>query len=136
MSEAGFRIELDDFGTGHTAISSVINFPVFQIKIDRSLVTNVANDSRLQAVVHAVLELGEKLGVEVLAEGIESALELEYLAAANCHLGQGYHLGKPMSLDAVGAWIDAWRQRATGPWDNMLTGKIATPEAFKRALGS
>ncbi len=101
LSERGFRIELDDFGTGHTAISSVLNFPISRIKIAGSLVAGVDQDTRRKSIIHSIVELGENLGVDVLAEGMESASEVAFLKSINCRIGQGFYLDRPLCVDEL-----------------------------------
>ncbi len=108
LAEAGFRLELDDFGTGHTAIASLRNFPVSRIKIDRSLVTNVAEDAQLQAITEAIIELSTKLGIEVLAEGVETASGMNFLAAPGCRYAQGFFVGPPLPQEALDRWVARW----------------------------
>lgn len=109
---AGFRLELDDFGTGHTAISSLLNFPVSQIKIDRSLISNVEKEEKQQVVTRAIIDLGSKLGIKVLAEGVEDAKILDFLINSGCYLAQGYYLARPMPQDALDQWIGEWTAKA------------------------
>ncbi len=101
LAERGFPIELDDFGTGHTAISSILNFPISRIKIAGSLITGVDGDQRRQAVVHSIVELGENLNVEVLAEGMETAAEVAFLKSISCRTGQGFYLAAPVPIDEL-----------------------------------
>ncbi|WP_424928333.1 bifunctional diguanylate cyclase/phosphodiesterase [Amaricoccus tamworthensis] len=98
LAARGFRIELDDFGTGHTAISSVLNFPISRIKIAGSLVAGVDQDTRRKSIIHSIVELGENLGVDVLAEGMETASEVAFLKSISCRVGQGFHLDRPLSV--------------------------------------
>nr|WP_245216475.1 EAL domain-containing protein [Sagittula salina] len=120
LAEHGFQIELDDFGTGHTAISSLLNFPISRIKVDRSLIRHVDCDARLQTVVHTILELGENLGIDVLAEGIETQAEAAYLALNRCGSGQGYHIARPMPLHELKAWIVSRERQQPAPMAPVL----------------
>jgi diguanylate cyclase (GGDEF)-like protein len=85
----GVRIALDDFGTGYSSLSHLLYLPVDQLKIDRSFVR--ADD----AIVAAILQLGQRLGLEVVAEGVETQAQAERLLALGCQLVQGYHFGRP-----------------------------------------
>ncbi|WP_158263591.1 bifunctional diguanylate cyclase/phosphodiesterase [Aliiruegeria haliotis] len=108
LADAGFKLELDDFGTGHTAIASLRNFPVSRIKIDKSLISGVQGDPMLQAISSAVIDLGSKLGIEVLAEGVQTDAELAFLETLGCSQVQGFLIAPPLSMDELPAWIDKW----------------------------
>ena len=102
LGDLGFRIELDDFGTGHAGLSSLRDLTVTRIKIDRSFVSNVHKDAKLQKFTRALIALAKTLGIEVLAEGVETAEELSWLEAEGCDAVQGYFIAKPMpAMDAL-----------------------------------
>lgn len=105
LARHGFRIELDDFGTGHTALASLRRFPVHRIKIDRSLITSIDRDPSLQAITEGIHSLCTRLGVETIAEGIENDAELEKLRDIGISKFQGYHFAKPMPLDTLLEWL-------------------------------
>jgi diguanylate cyclase len=91
----GVRIAMDDFGTGHSSLSNLRAFPFDKIKIDRSFIKSVNTNDQAAAIVRAVLGLGRGLGLPVLAEGVETAAELEFLGHESCNEAQGYFLCKP-----------------------------------------
>ncbi len=101
MIEAGFRVELDDFGTGHAAIATLRKFAVSQIKIDRSLVRHIDQDDELQTITGAIVDLAQSLGISVLAEGVETQAEQDMLLSFNCDAAQGYLHAKPMPLSEL-----------------------------------
>ncbi len=103
----GLRIALDDFGTGYSSLSHLAQLPIDKLKIDQSFITHMDTDSRSLAIAETVLSLGKKLGVEVVAEGIESQGALNLLRELGCNLGQGYLIGMPMKPEALEAWIAA-----------------------------
>ena len=105
LAEAGFRIELDDFGTGHTALASLRKFPVHRIKIDRSLIKTIDSDPSLQAITEGIFSLCQRLGVDTIAEGIETDAELAVLSQIGISKFQGYMLAKPMSYSALLRWL-------------------------------
>jgi EAL domain-containing protein (putative c-di-GMP-specific phosphodiesterase class I) len=105
LAAHGCGIDLDDFGTGHAGITNIRRFSVRRLKIDRSFVTRVDEDREQQKMVSAVLSLAEQLGLETLAEGVETAGEHAMLAQLGCGHVQGYAIGRPMPMAAVPGWI-------------------------------
>lgn len=105
LAKAGFRIELDDFGTGHTALASLRQFPVHRIKIDRSLITMIDSDPSLQAITEGIFSLCQRLGVDTIAEGIETDAELAMLSQIGISKFQGYKLAKPMPYATLVHWL-------------------------------
>lgn len=98
LIRAGFAIELDDFGTGHAAIATLRQFAVSRIKIDRSLVQHIDSDTELQLITSALINLASRLGINALAEGVETLKEQELLRRIGCNSTQGYLHAKPMPL--------------------------------------
>jgi len=94
--DAGFRIALDDFGTGYSAMSYLTKFPLDFIKIDQTFVRDMATDRGHQAIVEAIIVMAHKLGLKVIAEGVETPEQCEMLKAAGCDYGQGYLFARPM----------------------------------------
>lgn len=101
LKDAGVRIALDDFGTGHSSLAHLRDYPVDTIKVDRSFVARMVTEPSIHAIVRAIAELGPSLGVEVVAEGVETELQRQLLTGNNCHVGQGYLFGAAMSGDAA-----------------------------------
>jgi EAL domain-containing protein (putative c-di-GMP-specific phosphodiesterase class I) len=97
----GMTIALDDFGTGYASLTHLKAFPVDVIKIDRSFIANVCERSDDRAIVDAIIGLAQKLGLTVVAEGIESEGQARYLSARRCGSGQGFLFGRAMSSEAV-----------------------------------
>ncbi|KQQ14784.1 deoxyuridine 5'-triphosphate nucleotidohydrolase [Methylobacterium sp. Leaf123] len=107
LSRAGIRMALDDFGTGYSSLASVRQLRADRVKIDRSLVTGLTEAEDKRGLVQAVLGLGRALGLEVVAEGIETADDLATLQAMGCPFMQGYHLGRPQPRDDILRFLDA-----------------------------
>lgn len=105
LAALGCRIDLDDFGTGHASISSIRRFDVQRLKIDRSFVMKVDRDPEQQRMVSAILLMAQRLGLDTLAEGVETAGEHAMLAQLGCGHVQGYGIGRPMPPDQVGRWV-------------------------------
>ncbi len=101
LSRAGIRITLDDFGIGYSSLSSLRQLKADRIKIDRSFVTGLGTCDDKRGLVLAVLGLGRLLGLDVVAEGVESVDDLHILQAMGCPFLQGYYLGRPMPVEAM-----------------------------------
>jgi diguanylate cyclase (GGDEF)-like protein len=97
----GVRIVMDDFGTGHSSLTTLRNFPFDKIKIDRSFVHDLLSKHDSRAIIHAVVQLASSLGLETTAEGVESQGELDYLKRVGCSEAQGYLLGKAQPAKEV-----------------------------------
>nr|WP_242464765.1 bifunctional diguanylate cyclase/phosphodiesterase [Halorhodospira abdelmalekii] len=95
LRQHGMRVAIDDFGTGYSALSYLRDLPIDRLKIDRSFVTGLSEDPRLVAITRAIAGLGESLGFEVIAEGIETEAQRQILLDAGCFQGQGYLFARP-----------------------------------------
>jgi diguanylate cyclase (GGDEF)-like protein/PAS domain S-box-containing protein len=95
----GIRIAMDDFGTGYSSLSNLRAFPFDKIKIDGSFIKSVNSNEQAATIVRAVLGLGRGLGLPVLAEGVETSAELDFLQRECCDVAQGYLLGRPAEID-------------------------------------
>jgi len=100
----GVNLDLDDFGIGQASLSAIRRFGVSRIKIDRSFILDLDHDPEQQAMVAAILSMARHLGVETLAEGVETAEIMAMLAQMGCDHVQGYHIARPMPLDETIAW--------------------------------
>ena len=96
----GIDIEIDDFGTGHTSIVSLLKLKPKRLKIDRQLVAPILSSRNEQALVRSIIEIGRSLGIEIVAEGVETMEHAEMLGLLGCDLLQGYAFAKPLSRDA------------------------------------
>ncbi|MCY6381558.1 putative bifunctional diguanylate cyclase/phosphodiesterase [Hoeflea prorocentri] len=101
IKELGVQIALDDFGTGYSSLTLLQHFAFDKLKIDRSFVKLVDSDTLSHEIVGSVLELGRKLKIETIAEGIETERHLAAMKSLGCNMGQGYLLGKPMPKQHV-----------------------------------
>ena len=107
LTKLGCRIDLDDFGTGHASISAIRRFGVGRIKIDRSFVMKADRDPEQQRMISAVLTMAERLGIETLAEGVETVGEHALLAQLGCDYVQGFGIARPMPFEKTLDWIRA-----------------------------
>jgi len=102
----GVKIAIDDFGTGYSSLSYLIKYPVDIIKIDRSFIKEIGLDESAEALIETILAMANRLDIKVVAEGIETNEQLEYLKLHNCDFAQGYLLGKPMNETDFSAFVD------------------------------
>jgi EAL domain-containing protein (putative c-di-GMP-specific phosphodiesterase class I)/FixJ family two-component response regulator len=107
----GYGVALDDFGTGFTNISQLLNLPFSEIKIDRNLITDIHKDNFSQVIVNTLLEITQQLHIHLIAEGIESYAELQYLESLSKSLYlQGYIISKPKPKTEFIRWLQSWRK--------------------------
>jgi diguanylate cyclase (GGDEF)-like protein/PAS domain S-box-containing protein len=105
LKSAGVTISLDDFGTGHSSLSHIRDFPVDVIKIDKSYTMRIGEDQEITALVGGLIHLLQSLGLEVVAEGVETIQQLNLLRLMNCRLVQGFLLGKPVDSSRVSEFV-------------------------------
>lgn len=106
IKEAGVRVAMDDFGTGYCSLSYLRRFPFDKIKIDRSFVRDLTSEVDAEAIIRAVVRLGQSLGMTTNAEGVETIEQADYLRSQGCDEVQGYHFGQPMSARDIGCLLD------------------------------
>ncbi|MCG8620227.1 MAG: GGDEF domain-containing phosphodiesterase, partial [Desulfobacterales bacterium] len=95
----GISISIDDFGTGYSSLSYLKKFPIQNLKVDRSFVRDIGENQDDASIVQAIIALGHTLGLKVVAEGVETREQLEFLKALNCNEYQGYYFHAPMPAD-------------------------------------
>jgi diguanylate cyclase (GGDEF)-like protein len=110
LKALGVRIAMDDFGTGFSSLSTLQSFPFDKIKVDKSFVENIHRDERATVIVKAVLGLGRSLNIPVVAEGVETDEQREFLRGEQCAELQGYAIGRPAPADTLGAWTSGGPQ--------------------------
>ena len=96
LRDCGIRISLDDFGTGFSSLSYLKQLPISTLKIDKSFVDTVMQDSATRVITESLINMVKALGLESIAEGVEEEQQYKYLHAIGCDMIQGYLLGKPM----------------------------------------
>lgn len=107
LRRLGVRVALDDFGTGYSSLSHLRRFPIDVLKVDQSFVSDLGGGDQPRGIVQAIVELGQTLNIEVVAEGIERDDQLTALSAMNCLFGQGFLLGRPVDSAAFDGLLDA-----------------------------
>ena len=121
LARLGCCLDLDDFGTGQTSISSIRRFSIERIKIDRSFVTRIDRDPEQSRMVGAILTMAERLGLDTLAEGVETVGERQMLTRLGCGHVQGYVIARPMPFGETIPWIRASAER----------GLVAPPRSLR-----
>lgn len=105
----GVQLSIDDFGTGYSSLSQLKRCPISMLKIDRSFITEVTQDAGDRAITDAIIALSHKLGVLVIAEGVETQAQFDLLRQSGCDAVQGYLLSKPLPHDQVLPWLKAFQ---------------------------
>ena len=105
LRDLGVRIVVDDFGTGYSSLAYVHRFPLDVLKVDRAFVMDIEDNDAARELVGGILALCQRLGMTVVAEGVETAGQLELLRAFGCPLVQGYHLASPARAEELGEWL-------------------------------
>ncbi|MFA6921655.1 MAG: EAL domain-containing protein [Gallionella sp.] len=111
LKEIGFHLSIDDFGTGYSSLSYLKHFPIDKLKIDRSFVMDITEDSKNNAIIETIIHLGYNLQIKVIAEGVETAEQLATLEKLRCDEIQGYYFSRPLSPQDFAAFT---RSRANG----------------------
>jgi EAL domain-containing protein (putative c-di-GMP-specific phosphodiesterase class I) len=122
LNAQGFKIDLDDFGTGHSSLANIRRYAVDRVKIDRSFITHADDDPEQQRMIAAIVGMAEQLGIETLAEGVETMSEHSILAQLGCTHLQGFSIARPMPFDQTLEWMTSYENSRT-----------TTPDLRKRA---
>ena len=123
----GLHLSIDDFGTGYSSLSALQQFPIRTLKIDQSFVRDVVDDAGDATLVRTIIDMGHGLGLQVVAEGVESQRQLEFLRAADCDLAQGQLFGQPLAIEELQAQLLA--QQGEGAAFARLLPLQAIPQA-------
>ena len=107
LKDIGVKLAVDDFGTGYSSLSYLRQFPIDSLKMDRSFVHEISSKSDDAAIVSAVISMGNSLKKRVIAEGVETREQLDFLTAAGCEEAQGYYFSAPMVADDLAALLEA-----------------------------
>jgi EAL domain-containing protein (putative c-di-GMP-specific phosphodiesterase class I)/GGDEF domain-containing protein len=105
FSDLGFTISIDDFGTGYSSMAQISHLPFQELKVDRQFVENVNDDKKRKTIAEATVKMAKGLGLEVVAEGINSQADEDTLRSFGCDIGQGYYYAKPMPIEDYLDWL-------------------------------
>ena len=121
LRQMGFRIALDDFGTGYSSLYNIRKFALDCLKIDRSFIDGMGRERESAAIVHSIIHLGRALGLGVIAEGVETEIQVQALRMAGASHLQGFYLSRPVSAE-VAAEMAASRFICAEPVEGAATG--------------
>lgn len=114
LSDLGIRLAIDDFGTGSSSLTSLRDFPVGELKIDRSFITTILYDPNSETIVRSMIDLGHNLGFTVVAEGVENLAVLDHLKNLGCDHAQGFQISRPLTADELMEWFE--RRGGSNRW--------------------
>ncbi|MDY0309572.1 MAG: EAL domain-containing protein, partial [Castellaniella sp.] len=112
LNHLGIRFSIDDFGTGYSNLSNLMRLPIFELKIDQSLIRQLPEDPDSIAIARLILAMARQLDFWTVAEGVETEAQADFLAQHGCDTLQGYLFARPMPISD---WLAAVRRRHTGP---------------------
>lgn len=107
LKQLGIKVAIDDFGTGYSSLNYLKLFPIDTLKLDNCFVRNIVDDPKNEAITKAVIHMAHQLYLEVVAEGVETEAEFDFLRSQQCDLVQGYYTGRPLSSDDFAALVQA-----------------------------
>ena len=114
LSDMGIQLHMDDFGTGYSSLAYLQHFPIRMLKIDRTFLNKMDDDNKTKKILHAMIAMAHDLGIETLAEGVETIEQLAHLKRLNCNYGQGYLMSRPVDPAAIEKLLTAQRSKHAG----------------------
>jgi EAL domain-containing protein (putative c-di-GMP-specific phosphodiesterase class I) len=130
LNRLGVRLAIDDFGTGHSSLAYLKQFPVHEVKVDRIFVQGVAESPVDSAIVRAVIDLANAMGISAVAEGVETKDQLAGLKMLGCRVGQGFYFSQPLRADEFDELLTRHFARAAGPPGPELIDKGANASSI------
>ncbi|HWE40340.1 MAG TPA: EAL domain-containing protein [Isosphaeraceae bacterium] len=130
LRDLGVKVSIDDFGTGYSSLAYLRDFPVDELKIDRSFVKALTARGSDACIVRTIIDLGHNLGLRVVAEGVEDAATADVLESLGCDSAQGYHFARPLAAADLAAWLEPARRYVAANGAPREPGPTAEPEAF------
>jgi EAL domain-containing protein (putative c-di-GMP-specific phosphodiesterase class I)/ActR/RegA family two-component response regulator len=109
-----FELSIDDFGTGHSSLAQLRDVPFTELKLDRSFVSGARHNEIIRPMLEASIGIARRMGMRLVAEGVETLDDWNFLRAIDCDLAQGYFVSRPMASEQVGAWLEGWQVRQPG----------------------
>jgi EAL domain-containing protein (putative c-di-GMP-specific phosphodiesterase class I) len=126
----GFKLVIDDFGAGHSSLQYLRNFPIDKLKIDRIFVRQLVADSSDAVIIRAITSLAHNLKIGLVAEGIETIEQRDFLSGQGCTIGQGYYFSLPLAAEDF-AWMI--KQKTVLPMASAKMAKTTAPKKLRRA---
>jgi len=111
LGDRGIKISIDDFGTGYSSLSYLKKFPIDILKVDRSFISDIENLSDDAPIVASIISMAQNLNLRVVAEGVETNAQLEFLRRHGCNMVQGYFYSRPLPADEYIAWLQSWQEQ-------------------------
>jgi len=127
LKKIGVKLAIDDFGTGYSSLAYLKDFPIDRLKIDKAFVSNLEHDPANTAILKAIIILGQSLGLKVIAEGVETAYQHEYLQSIGCDELQGYYFSKPLPVDQFEALLYSQYAELTPTTVEKISGHFKVP---------
>ncbi len=115
IKKLGVRLSLDDFGTGYSSLSYLRRYNFDVLKIDRSFIADIERKPEAIGLVKAIIAMAHSLGMEVIGEGVETSLQVDFIRSRECNFAQGYYYGKPLPAEAFSTWLQQYKPVARPP---------------------
>ena len=112
LRDIGVHISVDDFGTGYSSLAYLQEFPIDELKLDRSFIVNMGTDARSLAIVKSVIDLAHSLGLRIVAEGVEDERAALLLGRSGCDEAQGYFFSRPLPISDLDDWLASYEVQA------------------------
>jgi EAL domain-containing protein (putative c-di-GMP-specific phosphodiesterase class I)/FixJ family two-component response regulator len=134
LSLRGFRLSIDDFGTGQTSMADLRDLPLAELKFDRSYTHGIHRDESQKMAVKSCIRMAEELNIRTVAEGIEDIEDWHCLRSVGCNLVQGYLIAKPMPAADISAWVTMWGNRLSFPGNKLFPSTVNRPVSAQASV--